>query len=70
MSTVPPGETRTIPIVFASISDPVGEGFVAGLPRPSGNLTGFISQEASMAGKWLELLTETFQRTCFLSPTR
>jgi putative tryptophan/tyrosine transport system substrate-binding protein len=51
-------ETRTIPIVFAGISDPVGEGFVAGLPRPGGNLTGFIFTEAAMAGKWLELLTE------------
>src|SRR6202140_4513859 len=51
-------ETRTIPIVFAKISDPVGEGFVAGLPRPGGNLTGFITQEAAMAGKWVELLTE------------
>jgi putative ABC transport system substrate-binding protein len=51
-------ETRTIPIVFAGIGDPVGDGFVAGLPRPSGNLTGFISTEASFGGKLLELLTE------------
>jgi putative ABC transport system substrate-binding protein len=51
-------ETRTIPIVFAAGGDPVGEGFVASLPRPGGNITGFISQEAAMAGKWLELLTE------------
>jgi putative ABC transport system substrate-binding protein len=51
-------ETRTIPIVFAGISDPVGAGFVAGLPRPGGNLTGFINLEAAMAGKWVELLTE------------
>jgi putative tryptophan/tyrosine transport system substrate-binding protein len=51
-------ETRTIPIVFAGNSDPVGAGFVAGLPRPGGNITGFITLEASMAGKWLELLTE------------
>ena len=51
-------ETRTIPIVFAAVSDPVGDGFVAGLPRPGGNITGFGSMEASMAGKWLELLTE------------
>jgi putative tryptophan/tyrosine transport system substrate-binding protein len=51
-------ETRTIPIVFAGIGDPVGEGFVAGLPRPGGNLTGFIISEASFGGKWLELLTE------------
>ena len=51
-------ETRTIPIVFVGPSDPVGDGFVAGLSRPGGNLTGFIDVEASMAGKWLELLTE------------
>jgi putative ABC transport system substrate-binding protein len=51
-------ETRTIPIVFAAVSDPVGDGFVAGLPRPGGNLTGFITEEAAMAGKRLELLTE------------
>jgi putative ABC transport system substrate-binding protein len=51
-------ETRTIPIVFASVSDPVGEGFVASLSHPGGNITGFTSQEAAMAGKWLELLTE------------
>ena len=51
-------ETRSIPIVFASVSDPVGEGFVASLPRPGGNITGFISQESGMAGKGLELLME------------
>jgi putative ABC transport system substrate-binding protein len=51
-------ETRTIPIVFVGVADPVGPGFVAGLPRPGGNLTGFISQEAEIAGKLLELLAE------------
>jgi putative tryptophan/tyrosine transport system substrate-binding protein len=51
-------ETRTIPIVFTVVGDPVGEGFVASLTRPGGNITGFIPQEAAMAGKWLELLTE------------
>ncbi len=51
-------ETRTIPIVFVFVADPVGSGFVAGLPRPGGNITGFIDIEAGMAGKWLELLTE------------
>src|SRR5262249_33646270 len=50
--------TRTIPIVFAGISDPVGAGFVASLPRPGGNLTGFINMEGAFAGKWLEVLTE------------
>jgi putative tryptophan/tyrosine transport system substrate-binding protein len=51
-------ETRTIAIVFAPVGDPVGAGFVEGLPRPGGNLTGFISYEASMAAKYLEFLTE------------
>jgi putative ABC transport system substrate-binding protein len=51
-------ETRMIPIIFAGISDPVGEGFVASLSSPGGNLTGFINIEAAMGGKWLELLTE------------
>jgi len=50
-------ETRTIPIVFVGVTDPVGSGFVAGLPRPGGNLTGFGWMERSMGGKWLELLT-------------
>jgi putative ABC transport system substrate-binding protein len=50
--------TRTIPIVFAGISDPVGAGFVASLSRPGGNLTGFINMEGAFAGKWLEVLTE------------
>jgi putative tryptophan/tyrosine transport system substrate-binding protein len=51
-------QTRTIPIIFANASDPVGSGFVASLPRPGGNVTGFINIEDSMAGKWLELLKE------------
>src|SRR6516165_10842546 len=51
-------ETRTIPIVFPNVADPVGNGFVAGLPRPGGNITGFIQEESSLAGKWLQLLTE------------
>jgi putative ABC transport system substrate-binding protein len=51
-------ETRTIPIVFLPVSDPVGDGFVAGLSHPGGNLTGFIFTEAEMVGKLLELLTE------------
>jgi putative ABC transport system substrate-binding protein len=51
-------ETRTIPIVFATASDPVGGGFVASLPRPGGNITGFIQMEAAMSGKSLQLLTE------------
>ena len=51
-------ETRTIPIVFAIVSDPVGEGFVASLSHPGGNITGFHNSEASIGGKWLELLKE------------
>jgi putative ABC transport system substrate-binding protein len=51
-------ETRTIPIVFVTISDPVGSDFVASLPRPGGNMTGFLNQDPSMGGKWLQLLTE------------
>jgi putative ABC transport system substrate-binding protein len=51
-------ETRTIPIVFANVSDPVASGIVARLDRPSGNTTGFAALEVSMGGKWLELLSE------------
>ena len=51
-------ETRTIPIVFVNVADPVASGFVARLDRPSGNLTGFASTEATLGGKWLELLSE------------
>jgi putative ABC transport system substrate-binding protein len=51
-------ETRTIPIVFASVSDPVGDGFVGSFARPGGNMTGFANNEAGMVGKWLELLIE------------
>jgi putative ABC transport system substrate-binding protein len=52
------GETRTIPIVFVNINDPVASGFVASLPRPGGNLTGLINVEATLGGKRLQLLTE------------
>ena len=51
-------ETRTITIVFGAVADPVGEGFVATLSRPGGNITGFIFTEGAMGGKWLELLKE------------
>ena len=51
-------ETNTIPIVFLIVSDPVGSGFVASLPRPGGNITGFINIEASLGGKWIEVLKE------------
>jgi putative ABC transport system substrate-binding protein len=51
-------ETRTIPIVFAGVGDPVASGIVARLDRPSGNITGFATNEATLGGKWLELLSE------------
>jgi putative ABC transport system substrate-binding protein len=51
-------ETRTIPIVFANVADPVASGFVPRLDRPGGNITGFASFEAQLGGKWLELLSE------------
>ena len=51
-------ETLTIPVVFVVVSDPVGAGLVANLPRPGGNITGFLNVEASMGGKWVELLDE------------
>jgi putative ABC transport system substrate-binding protein len=55
-------QTRSIPIVFANVSDPVGSGFVASFPRPGGNVTGFTNIEPTMAGKWLELLKEIAPR--------
>ena len=50
--------TRTVPIVFAIVPDPVGSGFVDSLSRPGGNATGFMMFEYSLCGKWLELLKE------------
>jgi putative ABC transport system substrate-binding protein len=50
--------TRTVPIVFALIADPVGAGFVKSLSRPGGNVTGFMAFEYSLSGKWVELLKE------------
>jgi putative ABC transport system substrate-binding protein len=50
--------TRTIPVVFAVVSDPVGEGFAASVARPGGNATGFTNAESSLTGKWLGLLKE------------
>jgi putative tryptophan/tyrosine transport system substrate-binding protein len=51
-------ETHTIPIVFISVADPVGGGFVRSFAAPGGNITGFTNIESSMSGKWLELLKE------------
>ena len=55
-------ETRTIPIVFVIVSDPLGAGFVESMANPGGNITGFINIEASMGGKWLEPLKEIAPR--------
>src|SRR6516165_9525841 len=55
-------ETRTIPIVFAFVSDPLGSGFVPNFPHPGGNVTGFIVMEPGIAGKWLELLKQIAPR--------
>ena len=51
-------ETRTIPIVFVIVADPVASGLVPRLDRPGGNITGFPTFEATLGGKWLELLSE------------
>jgi ABC-type uncharacterized transport system substrate-binding protein len=51
-------QSRAIPVVFLSVSDPVGEKFVASMARPGGNMTGFTNVEASMGSKWIELLKE------------
>jgi putative ABC transport system substrate-binding protein len=51
-------ETRTIPIVFAGVGDPVASGIVTRLDRPGANITGFASFETTLGGKWLELLSE------------
>jgi ABC-type uncharacterized transport system substrate-binding protein len=51
-------ETRTVPIVFVNVSDPVGAGFVNSLSRPGGNATGFMQFEYSLSAKWLELLKQ------------
>jgi putative ABC transport system substrate-binding protein len=56
-------ETRSVPIVFVQVSDPVVGGFVASLAHPGGNITGFTPAETSMGGKWLELLKEVAPRT-------
>ena len=51
-------QTRTIPVLFFGIADPLGNGLIGNLPRPGGNVTGFASYEPSLAGKWVELLKE------------
>jgi len=55
-------ETRTIPIVFALVADPIGSGFVTSFAQPGGNVSGFVTMVPEMAGKWLELLKEIAPR--------
>jgi putative tryptophan/tyrosine transport system substrate-binding protein len=55
-------QTRTIPIIFATVTDPIGSGFIASLSRPGGNVTGFTLVEPTMAAKWVELLKEIAPR--------
>ena len=59
----PSHETRTIPIVFTVVADPITSGFAASLARPSGNITGFTVENAAQGGKWVELLKEIAPRT-------
>jgi putative ABC transport system substrate-binding protein len=56
-------ETRTLPIVFAVVADPIGSGFVPSLSRPGGNITGFSTINSALGGKWVELLKEIAPRT-------
>jgi putative ABC transport system substrate-binding protein len=62
VTTILQSEVRTLPLVFVSVSDPIGSGFVADLARPGGNVTGFANFQASMGGKWLEKLFEIAPR--------
>jgi ABC-type uncharacterized transport system substrate-binding protein len=55
-------ESRTIPIVFVSVSDPIGSGFATGLARPGGNITGLLQYEEGISGKWLAMLKEIAPR--------
>ena len=56
-------ETSTIPVVFAIVIDPIGNGFVASLAHPGGNITGFTVLDSAIGGKWVELLKEIAPRT-------
>jgi putative ABC transport system substrate-binding protein len=56
-------ETQTIPIVFVNVADPIGSGFVVSLARPGGNLTGFMTDNSALGGKWVELLKEIAPQT-------
>jgi putative ABC transport system substrate-binding protein len=63
-------ESRTVPIVFVSVADPIGSGFITSLARPGGNLTGLTTFEPSIAGKWFSMLKEVvpqIKRAAFMS---
>jgi putative ABC transport system substrate-binding protein len=62
VTTILQSEVKTVPLVFVSVSDPIGSGFVADLARPGGNVTGFANFQPSMGGKWLEKLLEIAPR--------
>ena len=66
-------ETRTIPIVFIAVTDPIGSGFATSLSRPGGNVTGFIDLEPSIGSKWVELLKQMIPNLtrlgCIFNPT-
>ena len=62
--------TRTVPIVFVQVIDPVGAGFVASLAQPGGNATGFTSFEYGLSGKWLELLKQIIYTGSILKDTK
>ena len=62
--------TRTVPIVFAAVADPVGAGYVESLAQPGGNATGFTALEYSFASKWLELMKEIAPRITRLAVVR
>src|SRR5262249_57345502 len=58
--------TRTTPILFVNVADPVAQGFVQSLARPGGNITGFGLEEPTMGAKWVQLLTELTPRTTLI----
>src|SRR5437764_12304627 len=62
--------TRTVPILFVQVPDPVGSGFVASLARPGGNATGFAQFDFSLSGKWLEVLKEIAPRVTHVTVLR
>lgn len=62
--------SRSVPVVFANVVDPVGAGYVISLARPGGNTTGFIAFEYSIAGKWLELLKQIAPRVTRIAVLR